>query len=129
MKKKKNVENIEKNIYYLVMEYLEQGESLKYITQVRKGENKGFGEYFGCLIFAQLLDGLEAIHSKNIIHRDIKPDNIMIGGDDYKFKFIDFGFITDNIDRLNTFIGAHTYAEDIFSLGVSLFVIVTGAYF
>ena len=129
MKKKKTVENIEKNIYYLLMEYLEHRESLKYITQVRKGENKGFGEYFGCLIFAQLLDGFESRHSKNIIHRDIKPDNIMIGWDDYKFKFIDFGFITDNIDRLNTFIGAHTYAEDIFSLGVSLFVIVTGAYF
>ena len=137
---KKNGQKIEKNIYYLVMEYLEHGESLKYITQVCKGENKGFGEDFGRLIFAQLLDGLEAMHSKNIFHRDIKPDNIMIGGDDYKFKFVDFGFSTDKIGRINTFLGTPTYAapelhlkrpyfaksEDIFSLGVSLFVIVTG---
>ena len=137
---KKTGEKIEKNIYYLVMEYLEHGESLKYITQVCKGENKGFGEDLGRLIFAQLLDGLEAMHSKNIFHRDIKPDNIMIGGDDYKFKFVDFGFSTDNIGLLNTFLGTPTYAapelhlkrnyfaksEDIFSLGVSLFVIVTG---
>ena len=62
------------------MEHLEHGDSLKYITQVCKGENKGFGEDFDRLIFAKLLDGLEVMHSKNIFHRVIKPDNIMIGG-------------------------------------------------
>ena len=136
----KNNQKIEKNIYYIVMEYLEHGESLKYITQVCPGENKGFGEEFGRIIFAQLLDGLEAMHSKNIFHRDIKPDNIMIGGDDYKFKFVDFGFSTDEIGKLDSFLGTPNYAapelhlrrayfgksEDIFSLGVSLFVLVTG---
>ena len=136
----KNNQKIEKNIYYIVMEYLEHDESLKYITQVCPGENKGFGEEFGRIIFSQLLDGLEAMHSKNIFHRDIKPDNIMIGGDDYKFKFVDFGFSTDEIGKLDSFLGTPNYAapelhlrrpyfgksEDIFSLGVSLFVLVTG---
>ena len=136
----KNNQKLGKDIYYIVMEYLEHDESLKYITQVTPGENKGFGEDFGRLIFSQLLDGLEAMHNKNIFHRDIKPDNIMIGGEDYKFKFVDFGFSTDNIGRLNTYLGTPNYAapelhlkrpyfgksEDIFSLGVSLFVLVTG---
>ena len=136
----KNNQKIEKEIYYIVMEYLEHGESLQYITKVCKGENKGFGEEFGRLIFAQLLDGLEEMHSKNIFHRDIKLENIMIGGDDYKFKYVDFGFSTDNIGRLNSFLGTPSYAapelhlkrpyygksEDIFSLGVSLFIFVTG---
>ena len=136
----KNNQKKEKDIYYIVMEYLEHDDSLKYITQVCPGENKGFGEEFGRLIFAQLLDGLEAMHNKNIFHRDIKPENIMIGGDDYIFKFVDFGFSTDNIGKLNSYLGTPTYAapelhlkrpyygksEDIFSLGVTLFVLVTG---
>ena len=135
----KNMQKISEDVYYIVMEYLEHHECLKYITGVSKG-SKGFGEDFGRLIFAQLLDGLEAMHSKNIFHRDIKPGNIMIGGDDYKFKFVDFGFSTDRIGKLNSFLGTPTYAapelllkrayfgrtEDIFSLGVSLFIIVTG---
>ena len=137
--KMKNMQKISEDVYYIVMEYLEHHECLKYITGVSKG-SKGFGEDFGRLIFAQLLDGLEAMHSKNIFHRDIKPGNIMIGGDDYKFKFVDFGFSTDKIGKLNSFLGTPTYAapelllkrayfgrtEDIFSLGVSLFIIVTG---
>ena len=137
--KMKNMQKISEDVYYIVMEYLEHHECLKYITGVSKG-SKGFGEDFGRLIFAQLLDGLEAMHSKNIFHRDIKPGNIMIGGDDYKFKFVDFGFSTDRIGKLNSFLGTPTYAapelllkrayfgrtEDIFSLGVSLFIIVTG---
>ena len=138
--KMKNMEKKQIDIYYIVMEYLEHHESLKYINKVCPRENKGFGEDFGRLIFAQLLDGLEAMHSKNIFHRDIKPDNIMIGGNDYKFKFVDFGFSTDNIGRLDSYLGTLTYAapelhlkrpyfaksEDIFSLGVTLFVLVTG---
>ena len=137
----KNNQKIVKDVYYIVMEYLEHGESLKYITQVCPGENRGFGEDFGRILFSQLLDGLEAMHSKNIFHRDIKPDNIMIGGEDYKFKFVDFGFSTDTIGKLNSFLGTQNYAapelhlkrpyfgksEDIFSLGVTLFVIVTGS--
>ena len=136
----KNNQKKEKDIYYIVMEYLGHDDSLKYITQVCPGENKGFGEELGRLIFAQLLDGLEAMHNKNIFHRDIKPENIMIGGDDYYFKFVDFGFSTDNIGKLNSYLGTPTYAapelhlkrpyygksEDIFSLGVTLFVLVTG---
>ena len=137
--KMKNNQKISEDVYYIVMEYLEHHECLKYIIGVSKG-SKGFGEDFGRLIFAQLLDGLEAMHNKNIFHRDIKPGNIMIGGDDYKFKFVDFGFSTDSVGKLNSFLGTPTYAapelllkrayfgrtEDIFSLGVSLFIIVTG---
>lgn len=136
----KNNEKKEKDVYYIVMEYLEHDDSLKYITKVCPGENKGFGEEFGRLIFSQLLDGLEAMHNKNIFHRDIKPENIMLGGADYNFKFVDFGFSTDNIGKLNSYLGTPTYAapelhlkrpyygksEDIFSLGVTLFVLVTG---
>ena len=129
-----------KEVYYIVMEYLEHDELLKYITNVVPGENIGFGEDFGRLIFAQLLEGLEAMHNLNICHRDIKPNNIMIGGENYLLKYIDFGFGTDQTGKLNSFLGTPKYSspelhlkrpyfgksEDIFSLGVTLFVLVTG---
>jgi len=45
-----------------------------------------------CLIGIQILDRLEWIHSKNIIYRDIKPENFLIGKDDpYVIYIIDFG--------------------------------------
>ena len=136
----KNKNKDPKEFYYIVMEYLEHDELLKYITSVIPGENIGFGEDFSRLIFAELLNGLEAMHNLNIFHRDIKPNNIMIGGDNYKLKYVDFGFGTDENRHLNSFLGTPNYAapelhlkrpyfgksEDIFSLGITLFVLVTG---
>ena len=123
-------------VYYLIMDYLDHGSLL---AQVKN--NIGLGEDFGRLIFAQLLDGLEAIHNSNIVHRDIKLENIMISGNDYTLKYIDFGFATEKSNEyLSTFLGTPNYAapelhlkqkylgvyEDIFSLGVTLFILVTG---
>ena len=123
-------------VYYIIMDYLDHGSLLSQINN-----NIGFGEDFGRLIFAQLLDGLEAIHNSNIVHRDIKLDNIMLTGNDYTLKYIDFGFATEKSNGfLDTFLGTPNYAapelhlkrnylgvsEDIFSLGVTLFILVTG---
>lgn len=132
-----------KEIYYIVMEYMEHGDLLKYITNIssKSGENIGFGEHYGRLIFSKLLDGLEAIHNSDTAHRDIKPENIMIGKD-YKFKFVDLGFATKKSNAfLNKYMGTPAYAppeihlrrpylgeySDIFSLGITLFVLVTGS--
>ena len=130
----------EKEIFYIVMEYIEHGELLNYITKISKMETKGFGEEFGRLILSQLLDGLEELHSRNIFHRDIKLENIMLGNNCI-FKYVDFGFCTNEIGLLNSYLGTPSYAapelhskkeyfaksEDIFSLGVTLFIIVTGS--
>ena len=129
-----------KEFFYIVMEYLEHGELFKYITNVTKENNIGFGENFGRLIFSQLLDGLEAIHNLNICHRDIKPNNILIGENDYILKYVDFGMGIESNSKLENFLGTPNFAapelhlrrpyfgksEDIFSLGVTLFVLVTG---
>ena len=123
-------------VYYIIMDYLNHGSLL---AQVKN--NIGLGEDFGRLIFAQLLDGLEAIHGSNLVHRDIKLENIMLSGDDYNLKYVDFGFATEKSNGyLTSFLGTPNYAapelhlkqpylgvsEDIFSLGVTLFVLVTG---
>ena len=123
-------------VFYIIMDYLNHGSLLAQINN-----NIGFGEDFGRLIFAELLDGLEAIHDYNIVHRDIKLENIMLSGNDYNLKYIDFGFATEKSNGyLTSFLGTPNYAapelhlkqkylgvsEDIFSLGVTLFILVTG---
>ena len=40
--------------------------------------------------FKQILDAVEFIHSKGVVHQDLKPDNILIGDDDVA-KLADFG--------------------------------------
>ena len=84
-----------KKYYYIVMGCSAHGELFKYINNVFINENLGFGEDFGRLIFAQLLDGLQAIHNLNICHRDIKLDNIVLAENDYILKYIDFGLATE----------------------------------
>ena len=123
-------------VYYIIMEYIDHGSLLQQI-----GDNVGFGEDLGRLIFAQLLDGLETIHNSNIVHRDIKLENIMLSGNDYTLKYVDFGFATErSYGYLTSYLGTPNYAapeihlrrpylgtyEDIFSLGVTLFITVTG---
>ena len=123
-------------VYYIIMDYLNHGSLSSHL-----GKNEGFGEDLGRLIFSQLLDGLEAIHNSNIVHRDIKLDNIMVSEDDYALKYVDFGFATEkSFGYLTSYLGTPSYAapelhmkrpylgvyEDIFSLGVTLFITVTG---
>ena len=127
---------LKRQVYYIIMDYLNHGSLMLQING-----NLGFGEDFGRLIFAQLLDGLEAIHNSDIVHRDIKLENIMLSGNDYTLKYVDFGFsIEKSKGYFTEFLGTPNYAapelhlkqpylgvyEDIFSLGVTLFIIVTG---
>ena len=70
---------------YIVMEYAE-GETLSEVLQ-RKGT---FMEAELTLILFPILDGLEAVHGADFLHRDIKPGNIVIR-DDGSPVLIDFG--------------------------------------
>ena len=75
----------ENGLYYIVMEYVE-GITLK--TYIEKKGQLSFKE--SASIAIQVARGIEAAHNKNIIHRDIKPQNIIISTDG-KVKVTDFG--------------------------------------
>jgi serine/threonine protein kinase len=73
---------------YLVMEYA-RGESLH--AHLKSMPNRQFQEEKAKKILKQLLMSLEYLHDKNVTHRDIKLENIIIDKRDH-IKLIDFGF-------------------------------------
>ena len=75
----------ENGIYYIVMELIEGITLKKYIERRKKLEIRESIE-----VAMQVARGLEAAHAEHIIHRDIKPQNIMISKDG-KVKVTDFG--------------------------------------
>jgi len=78
---------INKNFNFLVEPYL--GKSLNdiFIEQKKRLSLKDI-----CLISIQIIQRIEWVHSKNMIHRDIKPDNFLIGYEDQSIIYlIDFG--------------------------------------
>ena len=78
------------NFYNILVEEL-LGFSLYHLRNLKKNINMKIKNT--CMIALQALDRLEYIHSKNIIHRDIKPNNFMIGTKNKEVIYlIDFGF-------------------------------------
>lgn len=54
---------------------------------------KGLGENLGRLVLYSIISGLEAIHNKGFVHRDLKTENIMVSSS-FNIKIADFGFAT-----------------------------------
>ena len=125
----------ENDIYYIVMELVEGITLKKYI------ERKARLSYKEAVSIAiQVSMGIEAAHNNHIIHRDIKPQNIIISREG-KVKVTDFGIAkaaTSNTITSNVMGSVHYtspeqarggYSDekcDIYSLGITLFEMLTG---
>ena len=126
----------ENNTHYIVMELIDGITLKEYITRKRK---LGTKESIGIAI--QVAQGLEAAHKRHIVHRDIKPQNIIISKDG-RIKVADFGIaraITDETTNLYGAAGSVHYISpeqarggycdersDIYSLGITIYEMVTG---
>lgn len=125
----------ENEIHYIVMEYVE-GITLK--TYIEKKGQLNFKEAVSIAI--QVGRGIEAAHNKNIIHRDIKPQNIIISKEG-KVKVTDFGIAraaTSNTINSDVMGSVHYSSpeqarngfvdgkSDIYSLGIVMYEMVTG---
>ena len=126
---------VENGIYYIVMELVEGVTLKKYI------EKRGKLPYKEAVSIAiQVAKGMQAAHSHHIVHRDIKPQNIIISRDG-KVKVTDFGIakaassstITSSTMGSVHYIspeqargGYSDERSDIYSFGITLFEMLTG---
>ena len=125
----------DEGVYYIVMELIEGITLKEYISKKGKLSVKE-----ATSIAIQVSMGLEAAHSHGIVHRDVKPQNIIISTDG-KVKVTDFGIAraaSSNTISSNVMGSVHYsspeqvrggYSDeksDIYSLGITLYEMVTG---
>ncbi len=123
---------------FFVMEYIE-GNTLTSIIAKRRTISLNDVLFIG----AQVSSGLHAAHSKGLVHRDIKPGNIMITPEG-KVKVTDFGIVSlqneeSDITKTGSILGTASYISpeqaqgkpvskesDLYSLGTVLYELITG---
>lgn len=128
----------EGKVHYIVMEYVD-GQNLKEIIK-----NEGvLDEYTALDITKQIAQALSAAHKKGVIHRDIKPHNILISNEDRQVKVADFGIAkavsNSTITNIGSIIGSVHYFSpeqakgqpvannaDLYSLGIVLYEMLIG---
>lgn len=121
---------------YLIMEYAPGGELFDYIVEHGRAEEKD-----ACRFLHQILAGVERVHQTNVVHRDMKPENLLLDEREC-IKIVDFGLSNTFQDGqlLQTACGSPCYAApemiagnqyfppmvDVWSCGVILFALVCG---
>ena len=122
---------------YLVMEYV-QGKTLKEVIQ----ERGKLSAPLACQIAIRILSALEHAHRNGIVHRDIKPQNILVHADGH-IKVADFGIArianSSTLTKGDNVMGSVHYfspeqargeganaASDIYSTGIVLYEMLTG---
>ncbi|MEC4984313.1 MAG: serine/threonine-protein kinase [Oscillatoria sp. PMC 1068.18] len=130
---------------FLVQDFVE-GTSYSDLLKRRRKEGQTFSQVEAFEFLQQMLPVLEHIHSKEIIHRDISPDNIILRKRDRLPILIDFGAVKENVAKIQageqlegTTLGKIGYSpdeqlrtgkvfpnSDLYALAVTVVVLMTG---
>ena len=89
---------------------MELVEGISLLDLLKSRENRRIDENECRKIFSQLTKAIDFCHKKNIIHRDIKLENVIVD-DDFNLKLIDFGFgaVTSHSKKEKFFCGTPSY--------------------
>jgi len=137
-----------KDFFFLVQDYVD-GENFDQLLEQRRAQGKAFSEQEVITLLQQILPVLTYIHSRDVVHRDISPDNLILRRSDNLPVLIDFGgvkqlpasqgFWRTQLVGNNTLLGKKGYApeeqlrqgkvflsSDLYSLAVTALVLLTG---
>ena len=126
----------DKKYLYLVMEYVT---GMPLFDKISQAEGNSFTEAVAARYMKDLFKAISHCHAQNIVHRDIKPDNIMIT-ENNNVRLIDFGLskAPRTNEKLTTragtpyymapevLAGSYCLKADLWSLGVVLYTMVSG---
>ena len=132
--RKSRLENVEKQISYIITEYAINGDFFSFMKKNRKYVDEKLARTY----FRQLIEGLEFIHQNGVAHMDLKLENLLVGND-YNLKIADFDMAHFKDDAIIIGSGTRNYrgpevikgkcnnpkAADIFSAGIVLFALKT----
>ena len=131
------------HIYYLVLQYFKHGSCEQYIRKGQEGRASPLSQWKILAITRDILRALSFAHSQGYMHRDVKPDNILIG-DHGQYVLADFGIAQGNMGVAHTRAGSRmgspeymapeqardptriSETADIYALGVTMLALALG---
>jgi eukaryotic-like serine/threonine-protein kinase len=129
--------------YFFAMEYI-SGRNLRQIIAEHRAHGDAVPVHRALTILTHIAEGIDAVHGTGIIHRDVKPSNIVIEEDTGRPVLVDFGLAAPSDDasarltvgtphymapeqtRLGAVAGVITARTDIYALGCTAFEVLTG---
>lgn len=130
----------EKEVLYCVLDLATGGDLFDYIFTVGRGLPESIARYY----FHKLVDAIQFLHENNVVHRDLKLENLLLDSH-YNLKIADFGLSTTVESSygggvMHTRVGTERYmppemleknayvgiCADLFAAGIILFVLVVG---
>ncbi|KAH3808354.1 cAMP-dependent protein kinase catalytic subunit PRKX-like isoform X2 [Dreissena polymorpha] len=125
--------NHDNTFLYMLMEYVPGGEVFSYLRNYGRFSNSMANFYA-----SEIVSALEYLHSRSIVYRDLKPENLLLDRDGH-LKITDFGFSKKLLDRTWTLCGTpeylapeiiqskgHSKAVDWWSLGILIYEMIVG---
>ncbi|XP_052783689.1 cAMP-dependent protein kinase catalytic subunit PRKX-like isoform X3 [Mya arenaria] len=125
--------NHDEAFLYMLMEYVPGGEVFSYLRNYGRFSNS-MANFFA----SEIVSALEYLHSRSIVYRDLKPENLLLDRDGH-LKITDFGFAKKLLDRTWTLCGTpeylapeiiqskgHSKAVDWWSLGILVYEMIVG---